>query len=282
MKENSMIRVENVNKTRGKFKLEDISFELKEGYIMGLIGPNGSGKTTLIKMLLGLTKSDSGEIKIFDKDIFEDEIYIKDNIGFVFDNLNFYSHLSVKDFKKIVSKAYSKFDSNLFDSYLWRFGIHKKLYIGELSKGEEIKLMIANALSHDAKLLILDEPTAGLDPIVRKDILKLLQQEIENGKRSVIISTHITSDLDGIADYITFINKGKLIFSQDMEWIKERYRIFRGSKEELEESKLNFISIKETKYYTEGLFINKKGLDSDNVSIPNLEDIMFHYVKEGE
>lgn len=277
-----MIRVENVNKTRGKFKLEDISFELKEGYIMGLIGPNGSGKTTLIKMLLGLTKSDSGEIKIFDKDIFEDEIYIKDNIGFVFDNLNFYSHLSVKDFKKIVSKAYSKFDSNLFDSYLWRFGIHKKLYIGELSKGEEIKLMIANALSHDAKLLILDEPTAGLDPIVRKDILKLLQQEIENGKRSVIISTHITSDLDGIADYITFINKGKLIFSQDMEWIKERYRIFRGSKEELEESKLNFISIKETKYYTEGLFINKKGLDSDNVSIPNLEDIMFHYVKEGE
>ncbi|MPM15063.1 Vitamin B12 import ATP-binding protein BtuD [bioreactor metagenome] len=277
-----MIRVENVNKTRGKFKLEDISFELKEGYIMGLIGPNGSGKTTLIKMLLGLTKSDSGEIKIFDKDIFEDEIYIKDNIGFVFDNLNFYSHLSVKDFKKIVSKAYSKFDSNLFDSYLWRFGIHKKLYIGELSKGEAIKLMIANALSHDAKLLILDEPTAGLDPIIRKEILKLLQQEIENGKRSVIISTHITSDLDGIADYITFINKGKLIFSQDMEWIKERYRIFRGSKEELEESKLNFISIKETKYYTEGLFINKKGLDSDNVSIPNLEDIMFHYVKEGE
>ncbi|EOR20060.1 ABC transporter multidrug-family ATP-binding protein [Clostridium sartagoforme AAU1] len=274
-----MIRVENVNKTRGKFKLEDISFELKEGYIMGLIGPNGSGKTTLIKMLLGLTKSDSGEIKIFDKDIFEDEIYIKDNIGFVFDNLNFYSHLSVKDFKKIVSKAYSKFDSNLFDSYLWRFGIHKKLYIGELSKGEEIKLMIANALSHDAKLLILDEPTAGLDPIVRKDILKLLQQEIENGKRSVIISTHITSDLDGIADYITFINKGKLIFSQDMEWIKERYRIFRGSKEELEESKLNFISIKETKYYTEGLFINRKGLDSDNISIPNLEDVMFHYVK---
>lgn len=275
-----MIRVDNISKERGKFNLDNISFELKEGFIMGLVGPNGSGKTTLIKMLLGLIKADKGEIKIFDKDIFKEEIYVKDNIGFVFDNLNFYGHLNVKDFKKIVSKSYSKFDSNLFDSYLRRFGIHKKLYIGELSKGEAIKLMIANAISHDAKLLILDEPTSGLDPIIRKDILKLLQEAIEDGNRSVIISTHITSDLDGIADYITFINKGKLIFSQDMEEIKERYRIFRGLKEELEESKLNFISTKETKYYMEGLFINEKGLNNENISIPTLEDIMFHYVKE--
>ena len=272
-----MIRVDNISKERGKFNLDNISFELKEGFIMGLVGPNGSGKTTLIKMLLGLIKADKGEVKIFDKDIFKEEIYVKDNIGFVFDNLNFYGHLNVKDFKKIVSKSYSK-----FDSYLRRFGIHKKLYIGELSKGEAIKLMIANALSHDAKLLILDEPTAGLDPIIRKDILKLLQEAIEDGNRSVIISTHITSDLDGIADYITFINKGKLIFSQDMETIKEKYRIFRGSKEELEESKLNFISTKETKYYMEGLFINEKELDNENISIPTLEDIMFHYVKGGK
>ncbi|GAA0083925.1 ABC transporter ATP-binding protein [Clostridium sp. MB05] len=274
-----MIRVENLNKARGIFKLENIYFELKKGFIMGLVGPNGSGKTTLIKMLLGLIKADSGEIKIFDKDIFEDEVYVKDNIGFVYDNLNFYGHLKVKDFKRIVSNFYSKFDSELFDSYIERFEINNKSLIGNLSKGEVIKVMIANALSHDAKLLILDEPTAGLDPIIRKDILKLLQEVIEDGNRSVIISTHITSDLDGIADYITFINKGKLVLSEDMEYIKDRYRLFRGSKEELENSNLNFISRKESKYYHEGLFINRKELDNENISIPTLEDIIYHYVK---
>lgn len=274
-----MVKVENISKTRDKFKLKDISFEVKEGYIMGLVGPNGSGKTTLIKMLLGLIKTDEGKIRIFDKDIFEDEIYIKDNIGFVFDNLNFYGHLKVNDFKNIVSKSYSKFNSETFDFYLDKFNINKKSYISNLSKGEAIKLMIANSISHDAKLLILDEPTAGLDPIIRKEILSILQETIEDGNRSVIISTHITSDLDGIADYITFINKGKLVFSKDMETIHDKYRIFRGSKEELEESKLDFISKKETKYYIEGLFINEKDLDNENISIPTLEDIMFHYIK---
>lgn len=274
-----MVKVENLCKRRGEFKLENISFELKEGYIMGLIGPNGSGKTTLIKLILGLLKADEGEIKIFNKDIFEDEIYVKDNIGFVFDNFNFYQHLNIKDYKMILKNFYSKFDEKLFNSYIESFGIKNKSYIGNLSKGEAIKVMVAGALSHDARLIVLDEPTAGLDTLVRKDILKLLQEVIEDGSKSVIISTHITSDLDGIADYITFINKGKLIFTEDMEWIRERFRLFRGSRDELENSKLNFISIKKNKYYEEGLFINRKDLVSENISTPTLEDIMYHYIK---
>ncbi|MFU7515452.1 ABC transporter ATP-binding protein [Clostridium sp. HCS.1] len=274
-----MVKVENLCKRRGEFKLENISFELKEGYIMGLIGPNGSGKTTLIKLILGLLKADEGEIKIFDKDIFEDEIYVKDNIGFVFDNFNFYQHLSIKDYKRILRSSYSKFDEKLFNSYIESFEIKNKSYIGNLSKGEAIKVMLAGALSHDARLIVLDEPTAGLDPLVRKDILKLLQEVIEDGSKSVIISTHITSDLDGIADYITFINKGKEVFTRNMEWIKERFRLFRGSSEELKNSKLNFISVKKNKYYEEGLFINNKELVSENVSTPTLEDIMYHYIK---
>ena len=274
-----MIKVENLCKRRGEFKLENISFELKEGYIMGLIGPNGSGKTTLIKLILGLLKADEGEIKIFDKDIFEDEIYVKDNIGFVFDNFNFYQHLNIKDYKRILKNSYSKFDEKLFNSYIESFGIENKSYIGNLSKGETIKVMVAGALSHDAKLIVLDEPTAGLDPLARKDILKLLQEVIEDGSKSVIISTHITSDLDGITDYITFINNGKLIFTEDMEWIRERFRLFRGSKEELKNSYLNFISIKKNKYFEEGLFVNNKDLVNENISIPTLEDIMYHYIK---
>ncbi|WP_294167876.1 ABC transporter ATP-binding protein [uncultured Clostridium sp.] len=274
-----MIKVENLCKRRGEFKLENISFELKEGYIMGLIGPNGSGKTTLIKLILGLLKADEGEIKIFDKDIFEDEIYVKDNIGFVFDNFNFYQHLNIKDYKRILKNSYSKFDEKLFNSYIESFGIKNKSYIGNLSKGETIKVMVAGALSHDAKLIVLDEPTAGLDPLARKDILKLLQEVIEDGSKSVIISTHITSDLDGITDYITFINNGKLIFTEDMEWIRERFRLFRGSKEELKNSYLNFISIKKNKYFEEGLFVNNKDLVNENISIPTLEDIMYHYIK---
>lgn len=246
---------------------------------MGLIGPNGSGKTTLIKLLLGLLRADKGDIKIFNKNIFEDEVYIKDKIGFVFDNFNFYQHLNIKDYKKILQGSYSKFDESKFNSYIDSFGISKKSYIGNLSKGEGIKVMLAGALSHEAKLIILDEPTAGLDPIVRKDILKLLQEVIEDGDKSIIISTHITSDLDGIADYITFINKGKLVFTEDMESIKEKYRIFRGSKEELDNSNLDFISYKKNKYYEEGLFINENNFDSENISIPSLEDIMYHYIR---
>lgn len=179
-----MIKVENLCKSLGDFKIEDISFKLDKGYIMALVGPNGSGKTTLIKMILGLIKADRGEIKLFDKNLFEDEVYVKDNIGFV------------------------------FDSYIKKFNINPKAYIGNLSKGEAMKVMLANALSHDAKLLILDEPTAGLDPVVRKELLSILQEEIVGGNKSVILSTHITSDVDDIADYVTFINKGKLVFQR--------------------------------------------------------------------
>lgn len=137
-----MIRLENISKSRGNFKLENISFELKEGYIMGLIGPNGSGKTTLIKLLLGLIKPDEGEIKIFNKDIFKEEVYVKDNIGFVFDNFNFYEHLNIKDYKRILKNSYSKFDEKLFDSYIERFGIRKKVILVTYLRGRLLRLCL--------------------------------------------------------------------------------------------------------------------------------------------
>ena len=205
-----MIKVENLCKRRGEFKLENISFELKEGYIMGLIGPNGSGKTTLIKLILGLLKADEGEIKIFDKDIFEDEIYVKDNIGFVFDNFNFYQHLNIKDYKRILKNSYSKFDEKLFNSYIESFGIKNKSYIGNLSKGETIKVMVAGALSHDAKLIVLDEPTAGLDPKGRDEILGQIKELHNTYKMTIILVSHSMEDVAKLAERVVVMNKGEI------------------------------------------------------------------------
>ena len=274
-----MLRVEKLKKKIGNFTLEDISFELKDGFIMGLIGPNGSGKTTLIKSILGLLIPDEGIVEFDGKLILDDEIMVKNNIGFVYDDLNFYSHLKVKDFEKLISNMYMNFNSSLFNIYLQKFNISKKSIIGSLSKGESMRLMLANALSHNAKLLILDEPTAGLDLVVRKEILNLLQEVIEEGSRSVLFSTHITSDLDEISDYITFINNGKLIFSTDMESIKDNYRIIRGTKEELESKNINFINIKKNPYFYEGFFVDNYDKDVKESEGVTLDDIMYHYLK---
>ncbi|ATD54467.1 ABC transporter ATP-binding protein [Clostridium chauvoei] len=274
-----MLRVEGLKKKVGDFILDDISFELKDGFIMGLIGPNGSGKTTLIKSILGLLIPYKGSIEFDGKVILDDEIMVKNNIGFVYDDLNFYSNLKVKDFEKLISNMYINFNSSIFNGYLERFNISKKSIIGSLSKGESMRLMLANALSHNARLLILDEPTAGLDLAVRKDILNILQEAIEDGDVSVLLSTHITSDLDSIADYITFINNGKLIFSRDMESIKDKYRIIRGTKEELESKNINFINIKKTPYFYEGFFINNIDKDIEESERVTLDDIMYHYLK---
>ena len=216
-----MLRLENVSKKFDNFELKNISFHLEEGFIMGLIGPNGSGKTTLIKLIMNLLQVDEGKIYFQGKDISQNPKEFKENIGFVYDNLYFYENLKVKDFKNIVSSFYSKFDRDKFDNYLLKFKIDKDTKIKNLSKGQNIKLMLANALSHNAKLLILDEPTSGLESVLfRKEMIEILQEELEGGDKSVIISTHITQDISRAADYITFINNGEVVFSQDKGYYK--------------------------------------------------------------
>lgn len=276
-----MLRLENISKKFDDFELKDISFHLKEAFIMGLIGPNGSGKTTLIKLIMNLLQADEGKIYFQGKDILENPKEFKENIGFVYDNLYFYENLKVKDFKNVVSSFYSRFDSDKFDSCLLKFKIDKNSKIKNLSKGQNIKLMLANAISHNAKLLILDEPTSGLDPIFRKEMIEILQEELENGDKSVIISTHITQDLSMAADYITFIKNGELIFSEDKDTINESYKIIKGSKEELDSLGSVLINRKDTPYYSEGLIIeNNLVVDKDNIQNASLEDIIYYYGKE--
>lgn len=276
-----MLRVENLSKKFDNFELKNISFNLEEGFIMGLMGPNGSGKTTLIKLIMGLLQPDEGKVYFNGKDTSENPKEFKESIGFVYDNLYFYEHLKVKDFMNMISGFYKNFDKEKFENYLLKFNIKKNLKISNLSKGQSIKLMLAKALSHDAKLLILDEPTSGLDPIFRKEMIHILQEELESGDKSIIISTHIIQDLSRAADYITFINNGELVFSEDKDKISENYKVIKGSKKELDDISEIIVNRKDTPYYSEALIIDKYDtVQNENIQNADLEDIIYYYGKE--
>ncbi len=249
----NILEIKNLSKQFKDFELKDISFELKKGYIMGFIGPNGSGKTTIIKLILNLLNKNSGEIKVFGKDNVTDEIVIKDNIGFVFEENHYYEHLTVKKMKDIVAPFYSKWSDEDFNKYLSRFNLDENKKIGNLSKGNKIKFALAIALSHNAELLILDEPTSGLDPLFRNEFCDILREFIQDENKAVLFSTHITSDLENVADYVTYINRGELIFSEEKDTLLQKYCIIKGDKSLLEEVKDKLISYKENPYGFEGL-----------------------------
>lgn len=230
---NNMLEVTALSKSYTDFTLDNITFRLPEGFIMGLIGPNGSGKTTTIKSILNMVEPDSGSITVFGKDHIAQEQDIKRDIGVVFDNSYFVDEWSMTDVEKAYSLFYTGWNSEIYWSMLSKFRITKEKRVKELSKGMQMKLMLACSFSYDAKLLILDEPTSGLDPVSRDELLEILSGYIEDGRHSVLFSTHITSDLEKIADYITYINLGKMIFTGSKEDFVEGYRIVSGDKKAL-------------------------------------------------
>lgn len=264
------------------FKLDNVSFKLEPGYVMGFIGPNGSGKSTTIKLIMNLLKKDSGEIKIFGKDHIKYEKEIKDRIGFVYDESHFYETFTIEEMKNVIAPFYSKWDDKLFYDYLKDFDLGPKFKIKNLSKGMKMKFALAIALSHHADLIIMDEPTSGLDPIFRREILDVLYKIIQDENKSIFFSTHITSDLDQIADYITYIDKGKIVFSKPMEEIMDTYAIVKGGPEVLNDyNRKELLGYRETKVGFEGLTDNLekiKGLFGTDIIIerPTLEDIMYY------
>lgn len=280
----NVIEVKNLNKNYTDFTLDNVNFSVPKGSIMGLIGANGAGKSTTIKLLLNLIKRNSGSVKIFGKDIIDNEQEIKEDIGVVFDESNFHDTLKAKNINSIMKSIYKNWNEELFASYLKKFKLPLDKNIKSFSRGMKMKLSIAVALSHKPKLLILDEATSGLDPIVRNEILDVFLDFIEDGEHSILLSSHITSDLEKIADYITLINNGKVIFSQCKDDLIYNYGILKGSKQQLDYiDKTDFISIEKNSFGFQALCCDKKSIALKYPELlldtATLEDIMMFFVR---
>lgn len=234
-----VLEINGLSKVYEDFKLENISFNIKKGEIVGFIGENGAGKTTTIKAILKTVLPDKGSIKIFDKNFDEDEKEIKEQLGVVFDDSFLSDTLTASEVSKVLRHIYKSWDEAYFFKMMDSFQIPLNKRIKKLSSGMKMKLKIAVALSHHPKLLILDEPTSGLDPIIRNEILMIFKEYVKGGETSIFFSTHIISDLENIADKIIFIHKGKLIF------IKNRNEFSEGGS--IERAMLSYVKGDEVK-----------------------------------
>ena len=281
----NILEVDSVTKTLKDFSLDNITFSLKRGYIMGFIGPNGSGKSTTIRCIMDLMHMDSGRIKMFGLDFHKNMKKLKQRIGFVYDQDVFFDELTVEKNKRIISSFYEQWDEEAFNRYINDFGVPLNKAVKSLSKGTKMKFALAIALSHHAELIIMDEPTSGLDPVFRKELLDILLDIIQDEKKAIFFSTHITTDLEQVADYITFILNGKILFSKETEALMEDFVIVKGAKNSKEVVKAcHPLMIKESSLGFEA-FMKKEDTNkikpgsNFNAERPSLEEIMYYLVK---
>ena len=280
----NILEIKNLSKKYDGFELKKVNIELPKGMIMGFIGENGAGKTTTIKSILNIINKDSGKIKIFGLDNKENEIKIKEDIGVVLDDSFLSEYLSPTDINKIMKNIYKNWDEKLYFNYIEDFKLPKEKISKEYSSGMKMKLKIAVALAHHPRLLILDEPTSGLDPVARNEILDIFQDFIQDENNGIFVSSHITSDLEHIADYITFINDGEIIFTKTRDELLENYGIAKCTEEEFKEiDKKDYIKYKKNRYGYDVLIENKddfkKKYDISVIDKSNLEEIMLIYIK---
>ncbi len=279
------VRMANIGKRYGEFELNDVTFDVRKGFITGLIGPNGSGKSTLIRMMMQMVRPDQGHVELFGRRLEGDAAELRGKIGYVSDESYFYEHLTLKRMKSILAPFYGNWNEDVFRGYLDRFELPENKKIKELSKGMKMKFSLAVALSHSAELLIMDEPTAGLDPVFRRELLDLLAEQIQDESRSILFSSHITSDLDRIADYIVFVNKGELIFEETKDAVLERHALVKGGTELLDaDMRALFIGLRETDLGFEGLMKERASAEKlfgglALVEQPTLEEIVYYTTK---
>lgn len=278
------LEIKNLNKTFNGFSIKDINLELPKGYILGYVGQNGAGKTSTIKLIMNQLKKDSGEIKVFGKEYSEDESKYKDMIGFIGDECYFPTCFTLKDIINTLKDFYSSFNEVKFKEYVDKWKLPYKKKIKGFSKGMKVKLAFASILSRETKLLLLDEPTSGLDPVIRNEILEILKNYIDDGERSVLFSTHITSDLEKITDYLFFINNGKKVFYDTTENVLENHLLVKGGLEELTtELKEKLIGYKSFNFGFEGL-VHLKNRQYINKSLllekPSMDEIIVFYISK--
>ena len=278
------IELKNVSKSYKGFTLKNISFNVPQGSIVGIIGENGAGKTTTIKSILNITNAE-GSVTIFGKDSKKAEKEIKNDIGVVLDDSFLSDYLTAKHVNSIMKDVYKTWNEGKYINLLKQFDLPKDKLIKDFSSGMKMKLKIATAIAHNPKLLILDEPTSGLDPVVRNEILDMLRKYIEEDEtRSILLSTHITSDLEHISDYIVFIEKGKMVFDLPTNELLENYGIIKCSKEDFSRlDEKDYIKYKKEKYQYEVLTSNKDTIrrkyNITTIDKPSIEDIMLFYIK---
>lgn len=282
---NEAIQLTNVTKRYANFSLENVSLSLPRGCIMGLIGKNGAGKTTTLKLILGLRRPDSGSISLLGMPLQGHEAEIKTHLGVALDESRFSETFSPRDVNRVLSRIHQQWDENYFRSLTERFALPWTQPNKSYSRGMKMKLALSAALAHRPELLILDEATSGLDPAVRDEILDLLQEFIADGQRSVLLSSHITDDLEKVCDYISFLDQGRLIFSEDRERLRERFGVVRAGTDALSAlPRVHLMGIKKSSLGMEALVDNRMDLmdaHPDWVIDPaSLAEIMVLYGRE--
>ncbi len=283
----NILEIKNLSKDYGDFKLKDVSFSLPQGFIMGLVGPNGAGKTTIIKLILNLLHRDEGEIKVFGLDNVDEEATVKGRIGFVHDTPYFCEPLTLKSLKATVAPFYKDWDDGVFYRLLREFDLPARKPFRKLSRGMKMKFALAVALSHHADFIILDEPTSGLDPVFRRELLARLSALIQDERKSVLFSTHITSDLERIADYITFIHDGRIVFSKAKDEVLEKWAVVKGGNDLLnEDSRTFFKGIRIREFGFEALTADaaearRRFAGKAVIEKASLEDIMYFMTRGG-
>lgn len=283
----NVIELKGVSKDYGDFKLDDVSFSVPEGSVCGFIGQNGAGKTTTIQIILDAIKRDGGEVYVFGKSIDKDSAALRENIGVVFDEMGFHDFLNAKQINTIMKNIYKNWNSVKFFEYLKSFSLPTKKACGSFSRGMRMKLQIATALSHGAKLLIMDEPTSGLDPIVRNEMLQIFREFVVAEDHTILLSSHITGDLEKLADEVVFIDGGKIVLKGNKDEMLEKHGILRCKKDEIKNVNEALIVSAEISGLGAEVLVNdriaaKKLYPEMIIEPAGLEEIMIYYVNRAK
>lgn len=275
------IEIRALTKSYGDFCLGPLDLALPAGCIMGLVGENGAGKTTAIRLLLGITKPDGGTASVLGAAIGSDMRAVKQDLGVVLDEVGYPAALTAEQTGKIMAEAYDRWDQEIFDRYVKELNIPQGKKFAALSRGSKMKLAIAAALSHDAKLLILDEPTGGLDPLVRDEVVDILSEFTRDPARSILISSHIVSDLEKLCDYIAFLHRGKLMLCEEKDRLLEEYGLIQCERDALKRTAPGeALGIRLTPYGAEALVRRDGALGDAKIRPVTLEELFVFMAKE--